>query len=210
VPDTTSIAIKLTWTDKSSNETGFEIYRKSGACSSTSTWTKVATLGSNKSTWTDTGCTSGNTYAYSLWAYTKSGSILSAYGYSMLSVCASAKSGSSDELNITGTWKVQETVHAEDCEGGTYVDTYYVDIVQTGNKLVVTSDVGAHNGTIAGNKVTWMTGRSWYEDGGYVTVTGEDLKVSADGKSMTGSAEWTWTDGEYTCSGDSDVKTTKQ
>jgi hypothetical protein len=87
---TTAGEIQLTWTDKSSNETGFEIYRKDGTCSSTNAWIKVATVGANKTTWTDTGRTSGSTYAYKIRAYTKTGSILSVYGYSMYSNCDDA------------------------------------------------------------------------------------------------------------------------
>jgi hypothetical protein len=87
---TTAGSIKLTWEDKSADETGFEIWRKTGDCLSTSAWNKVATLGANKTSWTDTGRTSGSTYAYKIRAYKKSGSILTAYGYSMYSNCDDA------------------------------------------------------------------------------------------------------------------------
>ncbi|MCU0600442.1 MAG: fibronectin type III domain-containing protein [Desulfobacterales bacterium] len=85
----TSGSINLKWTDKSTNETGFEIYRKTGPCSSTSAWTKIATLGVNKTSWTNTGLTAGNSYSYRVRAYKKSGSVLPAYGYSLYSNCAS-------------------------------------------------------------------------------------------------------------------------
>jgi hypothetical protein len=83
--------IKLTWTDKSGNENGFEIYRKSGKCSSTAKWIKVATIGANKKTWTDKWLTSGNEYSYQIRAYKKTGTMLSAYGYSMYGNCSSVK-----------------------------------------------------------------------------------------------------------------------
>jgi hypothetical protein len=79
----------LSWTDKSTNETGFEIYWKSGSCSSTSTWAKIPTLGANKTSWTHKGLKSGNTYSYKIRAYKKMGSALPAYGYSMYSNCSS-------------------------------------------------------------------------------------------------------------------------
>jgi hypothetical protein len=82
-----SNSIKLTWTDKSSNETGFEIYRKSGEYSFTSTWTKVATLGANKTSWTNSGLTSGSRYSYKIRAYCKTGAVVPAYGYSLWSLC---------------------------------------------------------------------------------------------------------------------------
>jgi len=88
---TSAGTIKLTWTDKSTNETGFEIERKSGTCASTEQWTKVATLGANKTSWTDTKRTSGADYSYRVRAYKKTGNILSAYGYSLYSNCATAE-----------------------------------------------------------------------------------------------------------------------
>lgn len=87
-PGTTAGSVKLTWTDKSANETGFEVLRKSGNCASTSPWTKIATLGANKTTWTDKSCTSGSSYAYRIRAHKKIGAVLSTYGYSMYSGCA--------------------------------------------------------------------------------------------------------------------------
>ncbi|MCU0599722.1 MAG: fibronectin type III domain-containing protein [Desulfobacterales bacterium] len=87
---TTAKTIKLTWKDKSANESGFEIYRKSGNCSSTAPWAKVATLGANKTSWTNSGLTSGTTYSYKIRAYKKTGSIVPAYGYSMWTSSVSA------------------------------------------------------------------------------------------------------------------------
>jgi hypothetical protein len=83
-------SIQLTWMDRSSNESGFEIYRKDGTCASTNTWAKVATVAANKTTWTDSGRTSGSTYSYKIRAYKKSGAVLSAYGYSLWSLCDDA------------------------------------------------------------------------------------------------------------------------
>jgi hypothetical protein len=88
--DTTAGSIKLTWKDKSTNETGFEVWRKTGDCVSASEWMKVAAPGANKTSWTDEGLSSGNVYSYRIKAYKKTGSVLSAYGYSMYCACSSA------------------------------------------------------------------------------------------------------------------------
>jgi hypothetical protein len=80
----------LVWIDKSSNATGFEIFRKTGSCNSTYTWSKIATLGANTSVWTDTENTNDYKYSYKIRSYTKIGSILPAYGYSLYSNCFSA------------------------------------------------------------------------------------------------------------------------
>ena len=82
--------INLTWTDKSNKETGFEIYRKSGVCSSTNSWSKIKATGSNVSSYSNTGLTSGTTYSYKTRAYKRSSVAPYAYGYSAYSNCKSA------------------------------------------------------------------------------------------------------------------------
>ncbi|MFH1702230.1 MAG: fibronectin type III domain-containing protein [Nitrospirota bacterium] len=85
-----SSQINLTWTDKSKNETGFEVYRKSGVCSSANPWSKIKTTWSNVSSYSNTGLTSGMTYSYKTRAYKKSSAAPYAYGYSAYSNCKSA------------------------------------------------------------------------------------------------------------------------
>jgi hypothetical protein len=112
VPGTTAGTINLTWTDRSSNETGFEIYRKSGNCSSASTWAKIATIGANKTSWTDKGLVAGNTYAYKIRACKKFSPILSAYGYSLWTPCKSSTALSPNDYNNDGDGY---TVNQGDC-----------------------------------------------------------------------------------------------
>jgi dienelactone hydrolase len=85
-----STKIKITWTDNSSNETGFEIERKSGSCSSANSWSKITTAGKNATTYSNTGLFSGETYSYRVRAYIKSSSQPYAYGYSLYPNCKSA------------------------------------------------------------------------------------------------------------------------
>ena len=82
--------INLTWTDKSSNETGFQIERKSGSCSSTNSWGKIETVGQNIKSYSNAGLTSGKTYSYRIRAYKKSSAQPYAYGYSLYSNCDDA------------------------------------------------------------------------------------------------------------------------
>jgi hypothetical protein len=89
-PGASSGKVSIAWTDNSANESGFEIYRKSDSCNSENSWTRVGTAGSNRTSWTDSGLTSGNTYAYRVRAYKKSGSVLPANGYSLWSNCDAA------------------------------------------------------------------------------------------------------------------------
>ena len=53
--------IKLTWTDRSSNETGFQIWRSTSA---NGTYTLITTTAANVTTYTNTGLTSNTRYYY--------------------------------------------------------------------------------------------------------------------------------------------------
>jgi Chitobiase/beta-hexosaminidase C-terminal domain len=53
--------ITLAWVDNAANEDGFGIERKTGT---NGTFTRIATVGSNVNSYTDSGLTAGNTYCY--------------------------------------------------------------------------------------------------------------------------------------------------
>jgi hypothetical protein len=65
-----SSQINLSWTDNSTNETGFKIERKIGAGGS---YSQIATVGANVSTYSHTGLAAGTTYYYKVRAYNASG-----------------------------------------------------------------------------------------------------------------------------------------
>ncbi len=65
--------INLTWTDNSTNETGFKIERKSG----TGNYTIVATTGDNVTSFQDIGLPSNTTYTYRVYSYNQVGNSLS-------------------------------------------------------------------------------------------------------------------------------------
>ncbi len=74
--------INLSWTDNSSNETGFKIERCKGA--SCTSFAQIATVAANVTTFSNTGLTSNTTYRYRVRAY-------NAAGNSAYSSIASAK-----------------------------------------------------------------------------------------------------------------------
>src|SRR5205823_1964742 len=52
--------VNLAWTDNSSNETGFAIFRRTG----TADWTRIALIGPNITRFTDWSVNPGATYTY--------------------------------------------------------------------------------------------------------------------------------------------------
>ncbi|MCJ7795719.1 MAG: fibronectin type III domain-containing protein, partial [Thermoleophilia bacterium] len=65
-----SSQINLSWTDASSNETGFKIER---SFSATSGFSQIATLGANATSYSNTGLSPGTLYAYRVRAYNAAG-----------------------------------------------------------------------------------------------------------------------------------------
>ena len=64
--------VELSWTDKSTNETGFKIQRKTG----TETFKDVATLNADVTNYTDNGLIPNTTYIYRVYAYNNVGNSL--------------------------------------------------------------------------------------------------------------------------------------
>lgn len=62
----TSTSVKLAWTDQSGNESGFRIFRSTNGGE---TWSKIATVGANVTTFNNTGLQKGTAYAYRVCAY---------------------------------------------------------------------------------------------------------------------------------------------
>jgi hypothetical protein len=76
--------LQVAWTDNSNNEDGFKIERKLGT---TGTFSQIATVGVNVTSYTDTNLTDGATYCYRLAAFNSAGT--SAYS---TEGCATVKS----------------------------------------------------------------------------------------------------------------------
>jgi hypothetical protein len=64
-------AVRLTWTDRSTNETQFVVQRCTGL--SCTAYTEIARVGANTTTWTNTGLTSGQYYSYRVRALNAAG-----------------------------------------------------------------------------------------------------------------------------------------
>jgi FtsP/CotA-like multicopper oxidase with cupredoxin domain/fibronectin type 3 domain-containing protein len=82
VTGTTRTSVSLSWTDNSSNETGFRLQRSTAGAAGP--WTTLATVTANTTAFTNTGRTPNTTYWYRVQAY-------NAYGSSTWSNVASGK-----------------------------------------------------------------------------------------------------------------------
>ena len=80
--------INVLWTDKSDNDAGFLIYRKTGKCNDPGAWNSQAMNPANDVTYPDTALVSGTTYSYRVRAFTRSAELPYSYAYSLLSSCA--------------------------------------------------------------------------------------------------------------------------
>jgi hypothetical protein len=65
--------INLSWQDKSSNETGFRIDRRTGT---SGTWSQLATVGANSTSYSSTGLASGAAYYYRVVAFNNAGAAM--------------------------------------------------------------------------------------------------------------------------------------
>jgi len=68
---TSTTQINLTWTDNSDNESGFRIERGNGV--NPTSWSEIATVSGNVSTYSNTGLTANTDYSYRVRAYNVSG-----------------------------------------------------------------------------------------------------------------------------------------
>jgi subtilisin family serine protease len=103
--------------------------------------------------------------------------------------------------DVAGTWSITNTNNANTCGDPTGVpEAFNITVTQTGSSITVATDlpgVGPFSGTVTGNSVSWSG--SYPEDGGTTTIT--SLTATVSGDSMSGSSNWSWTDGVTACSG---------
>jgi N-acetylneuraminic acid mutarotase len=128
VSSVSSTSLKLAWSDNSVREDGYKIERSTDGKS----FSQIATVGANVSTYTNTGLTSGKKYYYRVRAY-------NVYGNSSYTNVASATTGSSSSGTFSPkplNWssKASNPLHREESQSivyngklyaiGGYVDDY--------------------------------------------------------------------------------------
>jgi hypothetical protein len=95
-----SSQINLTWTDNSTNEDGFKIERCQG--SSCTSFSQIATVGANVTSFQNTGLSASTTYRYRVRAYNAGGDS----GFSDIASATTDAGGASIVLSVNG-YKVQ-------------------------------------------------------------------------------------------------------
>lgn len=82
--------IDLAWTDNSSFESGFQVFRRNGGCASANPWLLRKTVGANVSQCSNKGLLPGASHAYRVRSFKRSPALPHAYGYSVFSTCSEA------------------------------------------------------------------------------------------------------------------------
>jgi len=115
-------------------------------------------------------------------------------------------------VNITGDWDVTETITESSgvCDPPGTTSHWSASAVQSGNDVTVTITSGdlvgaVFTGTISGDKLNW-TG-SYPNSGGTLTVESSD--VTATNTTLSGTTNWSWSDGKLSCSGRTQITGTK-
>jgi len=151
---TSSSAVDLSWWDMSSNETGFEIERKTGT---TGAWSKVLTTGANVSTIDDIGLAGSTTYVYRARAVNASG--VSAYSAEATVATAAppapvpgtpthlvATATSSSAIDLTW-WDMSNNETSFEIERKTGTGGTWARVLTTGANISTIDDLGVSGST---------------------------------------------------------------
>jgi hypothetical protein len=123
-------SVDLSWTDASSNESGFRIERKTGP---TGTYAEIGTTGLNVRVYSDAAVSASTAYTYRVRAYNASGS--SAYSNE-----ASATTLAASSIECTNWQSAHPSwIWCDDFEDDASLATNYFDVSRNGGALGVTS-----------------------------------------------------------------------
>lgn len=171
--------IDLAWTDNSSNEDGFYVYRAQASGTTTDDYTQVADLAADTTSYSDTGLEDGEQYFYRVASYTSSDESLSG------EVSATTTLPAPTSLSVTGndmSWTDNSTgedgfyIYRSTTSGSTTGD--YTQIDSVGTNTTTYTDSGSNEDT-----------RYYYRVTAYTSHTESDVSNEDDAKWMTRSAE---------------------
>jgi hypothetical protein len=181
--------LNLSWTDNANNETGFRIERSTGT---STTYTEIATVGANVTSYSNTGLTASTQYNYRVRAYNTTGNsaytaVVSATTSLTLPAAPSALGVSvvsSSQLNLTWTDNATNETGFR-IERSTGSSTTYTEIATVGANVTTYSNTGlsastqynyrvrAYNGTGNSAYTTVVSGSTQGSGGSSITVNGD-------------------------------------
>ncbi|WP_158233231.1 fibronectin type III domain-containing protein [Reichenbachiella sp. 5M10] len=181
-------AIDLSWTDNSSDESGFRVERKTGSGGS---YSEIATVGSGVTSYSDTGLSESTTYYYRVRAYNSGGD--SSYSNES-NATTQTSSGGPASITVDGNisdWSGVASISTSGSGGPTALkaadDADYLYILVTGTidvnyEIFIDTD----NSTTAGNNEYVYT--DWSSTGfDFMVENGELFAHSGQGSG------WSWT-----------------
>ena len=147
--------IDLIWTDNSNSETGFKIERAdSSDCSGTPTFSQIATVGSNISSYSNTGLTSNTSYCYRVRAYTSyansdysSTTVVTTSLPSPTNFTATVSATSTTQINLAWTDN-SDNENEFRIEKKTGASGTYSQIVSVATNTTAYANIGVSDGTI--------------------------------------------------------------
>jgi hypothetical protein len=171
--------VRLTWTDRSDNETGFRVERCTG--SGCTTYALVATTGANVTTWDDSGLATSTTYGYrvaavngggtSAWSNAVSVSTATAPPAAPSNLAASVLSSSQVRLTWTDQSGNETGFRVDRCTG--IGCTTYALVATTGANVTTWDDSGLAASTTYGYRVAAVNGGGTSAWSNAVSVTTE-------------------------------------
>lgn len=164
--------INLSWQDNSTTETGFEVWRSTTGASGT--YSLLASVGANATSYNNTGLSAGSQYCYQVRAI--AGSSQSAFSASACATTSSAGSGAPTNLNAQALSTTQ-------------IRLTWVDNSTTNSQFEVWRSTTGINGTYT--SIKWLGGNTTaYTDPNLIASTQYCYKVRAQpgGSSMNSNA----------------------
>ena len=106
------------------------------------------------------------------------------------------------ESGTEGRWRITEVVDASDCGEGEVTDIYNIDVLIVGDQLSVRSPYETFDALLIDNVLEW-SGSYPFDDGTETILF--NITFSENRDSLTGTSEWSWTDGTEGCEGTSNI-----
>ena len=111
--------------------------------------------------------------------------------------------------DMSGSWQIVETSRANNCGDPTgIVDRYRLTATANGNNLTVAFRGTMANWTVTGTTIL-LTG-SFRGREGIITIESTSSLTAADADNFSGTMDWSWINGAFTCSGTSSIVASRQ